>query len=43
VPVEEWLRPQKRFRHLLADPALIERIQARVDADWDALRARCGP
>jgi pyruvate ferredoxin oxidoreductase beta subunit len=43
VRIEEWLRPQKRFAHLLRpeNRALVERIQQRVDADWDALVARC--
>jgi pyruvate ferredoxin oxidoreductase beta subunit len=43
APIEEWLRPQKRFAHLLRpeNRPLVERIQQRVDADWDALRARC--
>ncbi|HSB39132.1 MAG TPA: thiamine pyrophosphate-dependent enzyme [Gaiellaceae bacterium] len=40
LPVEEWLRPQKRFAHL--QPEQVEEIQRRVDADWDALLARCG-
>lgn len=44
VPVEEWLRPQARFAHLFTAAGLPLRaeIQARVDADWDALRERCG-
>jgi pyruvate ferredoxin oxidoreductase beta subunit len=43
VPVEEWLRPQARFAHLLRpeNRGLVEQIQARVDADWEALVARC--
>ena len=43
VPIEEWLRPQGRFAHLLVDEHReeIAEIQARVDADWDALVARC--
>jgi len=40
VPVEQWLAPQKRFAHLQLPQ--IEEIQRRVDADWDALVARCG-
>jgi pyruvate ferredoxin oxidoreductase beta subunit len=42
VPVDEWLRPQARFAHLLGRPDLVERIQQRLDADWAALLARCG-
>jgi pyruvate ferredoxin oxidoreductase beta subunit len=44
VPVEEWLRPQARFAHLLKpeNRELVERIQERIDTDWAALLARCG-
>ena len=34
VPVEEYLRPQKRFAHLFgasSDPATLARIQAKAD------------
>jgi pyruvate ferredoxin oxidoreductase beta subunit len=43
VPVEEWLRPQKRFAHLLQPEhaGLVEEIQRRVDADWEDLLRRC--
>ncbi len=43
VPVEEWLRPQKRFAHLFAEDAreMLVEIQAQVDAEWAALRERC--
>jgi pyruvate ferredoxin oxidoreductase beta subunit len=43
VPIEEWLRPQRRFRHLLRPEAHpeVEAIQKRVDRDWEALVARC--
>jgi pyruvate ferredoxin oxidoreductase beta subunit len=43
VPVEEWLRPQKRFAHLLRpeNAALVEEIQRRVDAEWQALCECC--
>jgi pyruvate ferredoxin oxidoreductase beta subunit len=43
VPVEEWLRGQKRFAHLLApeQQPLVERIQRRVDEEWAELLARC--
>jgi pyruvate ferredoxin oxidoreductase beta subunit len=41
VPIEEWLRPQGRFAHLLKREAEIAEIQRQVDADWDALVARC--
>ena len=43
VPVEEWLRPQARFAHLFSPEgaSLREEIQRRVDAEWDAIVARC--
>jgi pyruvate ferredoxin oxidoreductase beta subunit len=39
----EWLEPQKRFAHLLRpeNRHLVNEIQARIDADWAALLARC--
>jgi pyruvate ferredoxin oxidoreductase beta subunit len=42
-PVADWLQKQKRFAHLFARDAgsLLDEIQAHVDADWDALVARC--
>ncbi|HSC92080.1 MAG TPA: thiamine pyrophosphate-dependent enzyme [Gaiellaceae bacterium] len=42
VPVEDWLRPQKRFAHLFrpGNEHLLVEIQRRVDADWDALAER---
>jgi pyruvate ferredoxin oxidoreductase beta subunit len=43
LPIEEWLRPQARFRHLLGDETarLVTEIQQQVDDDWRALLARC--
>ena len=43
VPVEEWLRPQKRFAHLFTEKGLAVRrqIQQQVDEDWAALVAVC--
>jgi pyruvate ferredoxin oxidoreductase beta subunit len=43
VPVEEWLRPQKRFAHLFDKDAraVLAEIQEQVDADWAELRANC--
>ena len=40
VPVEEYLKPQGRFRHLfepVRDEAALAAIQAQVDAYWDNL------
>ena len=45
-PVEEYLRPQLRFRHLFEprrNVALLERIQARVDQYWDSVRKTENP
>jgi pyruvate ferredoxin oxidoreductase beta subunit len=43
VPIEDWLSPQKRFAHLLQPERadLVEEIQRRVDADWEALLRNC--
>jgi pyruvate ferredoxin oxidoreductase beta subunit len=43
-PIEDWLRGQKRFAHLLqpdAAGAVVE-IQRVVDEEWESLRRRCG-
>jgi pyruvate ferredoxin oxidoreductase beta subunit len=42
-PVEEFLKPQGRFKHLFApgNEALLAEIQADVDRSWDQLLARC--
>jgi pyruvate ferredoxin oxidoreductase beta subunit len=40
VPVEEYLKPQGRFRHLFEprrNEALLAEIQARVDAYWESV------
>ncbi|MFP4083146.1 MAG: thiamine pyrophosphate-dependent enzyme [Candidatus Aminicenantes bacterium] len=38
-PVEEWLKPQGRFRHLFKEEnaGVIEEIQKQVDEDWEEL------
>jgi pyruvate ferredoxin oxidoreductase beta subunit len=43
LPVADWLRTQKRFAHLFEPGAeeMLDAIQRQVDADWDALIARC--
>jgi pyruvate ferredoxin oxidoreductase beta subunit len=45
VPVEEWLRPQKRFAHLFTGEgsAVLPEIQQQVDGEWAALLLRCEP
>jgi pyruvate ferredoxin oxidoreductase beta subunit len=39
-PIEEWLKPQGRFKHLFApgNEALLERFQNLVDEDWESLK-----
>jgi pyruvate ferredoxin oxidoreductase beta subunit len=41
-PVEDWLRPQARFAHLLRPEASesVKEIQRRIDEDWAVLRRR---
>lgn len=46
VPIEEWLKTQGRFRHLLRapqGPELISQLQAEVDRRWESLlqKERC--
>jgi pyruvate ferredoxin oxidoreductase beta subunit len=42
-PIEEFLKPQGRFKHLFApgNEKLLAEIQSDVDRAWDALIARC--
>jgi pyruvate ferredoxin oxidoreductase beta subunit len=41
VPIEDWLRSQKRFAHLIGRDDVVHDIQQQVDDDWAALLARC--
>jgi pyruvate ferredoxin oxidoreductase beta subunit len=43
IALEEWLRPQARFRHLLRpeNEALLEDIKQHVERDWADLIRRC--
>jgi pyruvate ferredoxin oxidoreductase beta subunit len=43
VPVEDWLRPQKRFAHLLRpeNGDALAHVQQRVDEEWQRLLALC--
>lgn len=43
LPIEAWLRPQGRFRHLFRPEHrhVIAEIQRRVDEEWEKLLARC--
>ncbi len=45
IPVEEFLKPQGRFRHLLkggTGQAVIEAFQKDVDEEWEYVLKRCG-
>jgi pyruvate ferredoxin oxidoreductase beta subunit len=44
VDVEEWLRPQKRFAHLLRpeNRELVNEIRSQIERDWLALLELCG-
>ena len=39
-PIEEYLRYQARFRHVLEDPAALADVQAAVDEAFESLMAR---
>jgi len=43
-PVEDFLKPQGRFRHLFkpGNEAIIESIQKEVDRRWEVLQKKCG-
>lgn len=44
LPIEEFLKPQGRFRHLFSpeNTHIIEELQAEVDRKWRQLLQRCG-
>jgi pyruvate ferredoxin oxidoreductase beta subunit len=44
LPIEEFLKPQGRFRHLFAEQNkhIIAELQAEVDRKWRQLLERCG-
>src|SRR6476659_1506337 len=43
LPIVDFLRPQKRFSHLFREgfDEVLDEIQAQVDEEWEALKARC--
>jgi len=43
LPVEEFLKPQGRFRHLFRpeNRHVIDELQDEVDQKWDELLRRC--
>ncbi|MBI2873883.1 MAG: pyruvate ferredoxin oxidoreductase [Firmicutes bacterium] len=44
VDLEEWLRPQGRFRHLFhpENQALLEDVKSDVERNWQKILQRCG-
>jgi pyruvate ferredoxin oxidoreductase beta subunit len=44
LPIEEFLKPQGRFKHLFekGNEWMIEEFQAEVDRKWQVLLAKCG-
>lgn len=44
LPIEEFLKPQGRFKHLFksGNESLIENIQKEIDRRWEKLLIRCG-
>lgn len=44
IPVAEFMRPQKRFKHLFVpgNEPLLEKIQKHVDSEWKKLLVLCG-
>jgi len=40
VPIEEYLRAQGRFRHLVGNEAAVERVRTAVEARWQSILAR---
>ncbi|MFH1506255.1 MAG: thiamine pyrophosphate-dependent enzyme [archaeon] len=44
VPLTDWLKPQRRFRHLFKpeNKHILEKMQAHVDSEWEKLKKRCG-
>ena len=43
-PIEEWIKPQGRYKHLLKpeNQHIIEKIQKNIDAEWAKLKKMCG-
>ena len=44
ISVEEWIKPQGRFRHLFApqNRPIIDELQRWVDKRWEDLKKKCG-
>jgi pyruvate ferredoxin oxidoreductase beta subunit/2-oxoisovalerate ferredoxin oxidoreductase beta subunit len=42
IPLEDYLRSQGRFRHLLDDPVALERARTATGRRWQTILSRCG-
>jgi len=42
-PIIDWMKPQRRFKHLFRpeNKPILDKIQARVDFEWALLKKRC--
>lgn len=42
-PIEDWLKPQTRFRHLFRpeNKELLEKFQKHIDKEWEKLKKKC--
>ncbi len=43
LPIIEWIKPQKRYKHLLKpeNKGIIEKIQKHVDSEWERIKKLC--
>ncbi len=41
-PIEEWMKPQGRYKHLLGNNEIIEKIQKHYDDEFEKLKKKCG-
>lgn len=43
LPIEEWLKPQARFKHLFRpdNAELLKTIQTHIDSEWERLKKMC--
>lgn len=44
LPITEWIKHQRRFKHLLKpeNKDMLDKLQAHVDSEWEKLKALCG-
>lgn len=41
-PIEEWMKSQGRFKHLLGNAEIIEKMQKHYDDEFEKLKKKCG-